>query len=345
LGGILIDRVGTRKATLLFSFLCLCGAVVTASTSVFGVMGAGRMAFGLGAESLFVALATTVGRRFSSSELGFAFGISVGIGRLGSLAALNSPTWAPWAYATWRAPLLISAAASGVSVAAAGLCWALDEPIAHPAPDRDKGTRVNDALRAIRGFNGSYWLMVALFVAFSSAVFPFQTFAVKFFQQALGLTRQVGGILSSVVILSMIVGMPMLDRVARRMGNPGRLLVVGAALLVPAFACLAWDSVPPSLSLIVMGAVCALNAAVLWPGIRRIVDARDLGTAYGVMISVQNVGLVLVNVAVGGANDHWAASAANPGGYLPGIWIFAGMACVSLVLALRLSKSGALRRV
>lgn len=345
LGGILIDGVGTRKATLLFSGLCLCGAVLTASTPVFGVMAAGRMVFGLGAESLFVALATTVGRRFSSIELGFAFGISVGIGRLGSLAALNSPTWAPWAYATWRGPLLISVAASGFSAMAAALSWTLHVRIASPVPHRNKGVAASAAMRTIRRLGPSYWLMVALFVAFSSAVFPFQTFAVKFLQQVLGLTRQAGGFLSSVVILSMIVSMPVLDVLASRMTNPGRLLVVGAALLVPVFGCFVWGSVPPSLLLIIMGAVYSLNPAVLWPAVRRIVDTQDLGTAYGVMISAQNVGLVVVNVAVGGANDHWAGSAANPGGYLPGLWIFTGLAGVSLVLALWLSRVGVMRRI
>ena len=35
LGGILIDRIGTRKALLIFSVLCLIGAVITAFGAAF----------------------------------------------------------------------------------------------------------------------------------------------------------------------------------------------------------------------------------------------------------------------------------------------------------------------
>src|SRR5215470_13434543 len=54
IGGIIIDRIGVRKATLMFGVICMIGALITASTGVFPIMATGRFIFGMGAESLIV---------------------------------------------------------------------------------------------------------------------------------------------------------------------------------------------------------------------------------------------------------------------------------------------------
>src|SRR5574337_1622504 len=38
IGGIIIDRIGVRKATLIFGVICLIGAIITAATPNFVVM-------------------------------------------------------------------------------------------------------------------------------------------------------------------------------------------------------------------------------------------------------------------------------------------------------------------
>ena len=93
IGGMIIDRIGTKKSTFLFALLCLLGAVITASTGTLEVMAAGRLVFGLGAESLIVAVTTAIAKWFRGKELSFAFGVNLTIARLGSFAALNSPTF------------------------------------------------------------------------------------------------------------------------------------------------------------------------------------------------------------------------------------------------------------
>jgi len=97
-------------------------------------MAAGRLIFGLGAESLIVAVTTVLARWFKGKELSFAFGINLTIARLGSFAAFNSPTWAKSLYSGWQEPLFISVAAGVISVAAAIVYIGLDvkaEKISH----------------------------------------------------------------------------------------------------------------------------------------------------------------------------------------------------------------------
>src|SRR5258707_7236494 len=122
IGGYVVDRIGTRKALLIFGTICLIGAIVTALSGKLTVMATGRLIFGLGAESLIVAVTTAVAKWFRGKELSFAFRIQLMISRLGTLLAQNSPHLAKGAYCNWRFPLLIS-------IAFRSVC--LDCPIAY----------------------------------------------------------------------------------------------------------------------------------------------------------------------------------------------------------------------
>src|SRR5579872_6552730 len=55
IGGFIIDRMGLRKALMIFGILCLVGPAITASSGALWVMALGRLIFGMGAESLNVA--------------------------------------------------------------------------------------------------------------------------------------------------------------------------------------------------------------------------------------------------------------------------------------------------
>ncbi|HEX3073300.1 MAG TPA: MFS transporter, partial [Ignavibacteriales bacterium] len=93
IGGIIVDKLGTRISSFIFAFLCFVGAALTASSGDITIMAAGRLVFGVGAESLIVAVTTIIGRWFKGKELSLAFGLNLTVARLGTFAALNSPTW------------------------------------------------------------------------------------------------------------------------------------------------------------------------------------------------------------------------------------------------------------
>jgi MFS family permease len=65
IGGIIIDMIGTKKSSLLFSLFCMAGAVVTSlGGGRLWLMALGRLIFGLGAESLIVAITTVLAKWF-----------------------------------------------------------------------------------------------------------------------------------------------------------------------------------------------------------------------------------------------------------------------------------------
>jgi MFS family permease len=91
-----------------------------------------------------------------------------------------------------------------------------------------------------------------------------------------------------------------------------------------------------------MGVAFSLIPAVMWPSVAYIVGQERLGTAYGLMTMIQNIGLAGFNLIIGWANDVSAADAANPGGYVLGMWIFSvlGFVGVAFALALRRNETG-----
>src|SRR5438477_7492752 len=60
IGGIIIDRIGTKKSLFIFAALCLLGALLTAWHGSFVTMVAVRSVRGLGVESRIVAVTTAL---------------------------------------------------------------------------------------------------------------------------------------------------------------------------------------------------------------------------------------------------------------------------------------------
>lgn len=338
IGGIIIDRIGIRRSTAMFATLCLVGSIITVSAGVLEVMAAGRLVFGLGAESLIVAVTTAVAKWFRGKELSFAFGLNLTIARLGSFAALNSPSWAEALYESWRLPLLVSVGAGVICVAGAIVYWILERSAENRYDLGKSGQSEKVIFSDILRFGTSYWIIVALCITFYSAIFPFQTFAVKFFMEAHGTTREMGGFLSSILTLFAMIATPLFGYLADRRGKRASLMVFGSTLLIPVYLMMAHTEINLYVPMAMMGTGFALIPAVMWPSVAYIVGQDRLGTAYGLMTMIQNIGLAGFNLLIGWANDTWLASAENPAGYTPGMWIFSVLGVIGLVLSIALLR-------
>ncbi|MDQ7815953.1 MAG: MFS transporter [Melioribacteraceae bacterium] len=332
IGGIIIDKIGTRISTFIFTALCLIGALITASSTELTFMAIGRLVFGLGAESMIVAITTVIGRWFKGRQLSFAFGLNLTLARLGSFAALNSPTWARGLYDNWQYPLLISVGAAIISIASVIVYWGMDAYAEknyslRPVPKQDK-----IIIREIFSFSKSYWFVVLLCVTFYSGIFPFQTFAVKFFIDVHGTSREFGGFLSSMLTLSAMVLTPLFGLFADYIGKRSLLMMLGSLLLVPVYLLMAYTSVTLYIPMAMMGLAFSLIPAVMWPSVAIIVDESKLGTAYGLMTMIQNIGLAGFNFIIGWANDF-------SGNYTMGMWIFSSLGFFGLLFAFLLRRS------
>lgn len=332
IGGIIIDRIGTRRANLVFSTLCMIGSFLTFIKGDIITMAVGRLIFGLGAESLIVSITTTLAKWFKGKELSFAFGLNLTIARLGSFAALNSPTWAKSLYESWQGPLFISFMASLVSVIA--VCtyyfldvWARKKFILQPEQKQEKFN-----FREVFKFGSAFWFITLLCVTFYSAMFPFQTFAIKFFQEVHGVSRQTAGFLSSILTLSAMIMTPIFGFMVDKIGHRAKLMIFGSMLIIPVYLIMAYTKITLFIPMTIMGIAFSLIPAVMWPSVAYVVDSEKLGTAYGVMTMVQNIGLFSTNILIGYVNEITK-------GYTIGMWIFSFFGIFGVVFGYFLLKS------
>jgi MFS family permease len=339
IGGLIIDRIGSRRAMLVFGSLCTLGAILTAATGIFWVMLTGRLIFGLGAESLIVAVTAALAKWFRGKELSFAFGLNLTIARLGSFAAENSPTWAAPAYNHWRTPLLIAAGIGTLCIIGPAVYAIMERGAERRFHLGAEGATDKIVWRDLFSFGRSYWYVVALCVTFYSAIFPFQTFAVKFFMDVHGETHQYAAFLLSLPILFAMICTPLFGLLVDFVGRRATLMCFGSLLILPVYLVMAYTKIPPMVPTVMMGVAFSLIPAVMWPSVAYLVDQSRLGTALGLMTMIQNIGLAGYNLAIGFANNHWQATAGNPTGYRPGMWMFSVLGLLALTFALLLRRA------
>ncbi len=223
----------------------------------------------------------------------------------------------------WQPPLWLAAGFAALALAGSIGYWLADR---HEAP---RGTLAiappSDRIewRNLLRFRAAYWYTVALCVAFYSVIFPFRsTFSIKYFQHVHQLSLEEASTLNSYVFLAAAFATPVFGFVVDRIGRHGLLMAVGALMLPLSFVFLGTSIGGMGLPTVLLGIAFSLVPAVLWPAVARYVEPHQLGTAYGLMTMLQNLGLALANVIAGYINDSAGASASNPAGYEPMLWFF-----------------------
>lgn len=334
--GVIIDRLGTRKSLSIFGVLIFLGLVITALSPRLGIMAAGRLLVGSGGEALALTANVGVARWFWHDDLSLGFGLRASAARLGSLSAQVSPAWAAGAYAYWRWPLLLGVGFGGFCLLGAALYWLLDARGGRRFTVGHTARAAKITLGEVFRFNGSFWLIAVLCVTFYGCIFPFETFGQKFLIDARHATPQTASLLVGMEPFFSLVGMPIFGWLVDRYAHRSLLMMFGSLLIVPVFPMLGYTNVPPAIPLAMMGVAFALVPAVMWPALVYVVDKSRLGLANGMLDSVQQLGLVVINLLVGWANDHWLASAANAAGYHAGMWIFTAIAVLAVMAAFAL---------
>ena len=346
IGGVIVDRFGTRLSTLIFAIICSIGALVTAispssidlglfSLSRFHVMAAGRLIFGLGAESMIVAITVAIGQWFVGRQLGFAFGVNLSIARAGSFSADKSTSWfKPFYDQGWQPPLLLAVGFMLFGVAACIVYYWMDRRVARdydvPEPAPSDKFIWSDLWR----FDRSFWYVVGLCVTYYSVIFPFRsTFAIKYFQHAHGVSLQQAGDLNASVFFAAIIATPLFGLMADRLGHRAAFMAFGCFLLAAAFPILAYTDANLWVTTVMIGVAFSLVPAIIWPAVPYLVEPNRLGTAYGLMTMVQAMGLTSINLVAGALNDFYGASDKNPAGYTPMLWLFLFLSLFGFVFA------------
>jgi MFS family permease len=360
-GGMLVDRIGTRSASLLFSSLVVAGAAIVAVAPNLPVLYLGRIVFGMGSETMIVAQNAILARWFTGKELALSFGISLTISRLGTLFSFNTEALLAERIG-FRGALWVAAALCLASLICNWIYVLLDrraEPVLR-LPEAGAGDKITWA--DVRRFRASYWYAVMICVTFYSAIFPFTALSTDFFHDKWGLPQASGegqGFLAgvfynlthmfstaqgttSIIITASMICAPFAGGLLDKLGRRASVMVIGSLLMVPAHLLMGFTHMSPVLPMIVLGAAFVLVPASIWPSVALIVEEQRVGTAYGVMTAVQNLGLLAFPYLNGALRDATHGYTASQGMFAA--LGFAGLIFAVLLLAADRREGGRLER-
>lgn len=353
-GGFMIDRLGTRASSLVFSLLVTAGAVLVAAAPSIPVLYAGRFVFGAGAEPLVVAQSAIFARWFKGKELALAFGIGLTVSRLGTLFSFNMgellvSTFGGVRYALWTAV--------GFCVVSllANLVYIVMDRRGARSLELDEGEAGDKIVASdIKHFGPSYWYVTGLCVTFYSAVFPFTALSTDFFAdkwhvprvaameggflyQAFGnfvhMFSTAGG-LTSIIIFASMVCAPIAGHLVDRFGRRASVMIIGSLVLIPSHLLMGLTDIYPAWPMIALGVAFVLVPAAMWPSVPLLVKKEHVGTAFGLMTVVQNVGLAAFPWFNGKLRDVTHD-------YTASMIMFASLGVVGLVFALLLKRADA----
>jgi MFS family permease len=364
LGGIILDKLGIRRTGFMFVAFMALGALVTAygasdlyrnnglgyafmSSFLPGyspelkMMLLGRFLFGLGAETSIVVISKIIVKWFKGKELALAFGVKLGLARTGSFLAFNlSPVLieseAGWTVATWFAAFLVAAALLvfmvymmfdlklDKQVEQEGLLSASDE------------FHISDIARLLT--NRSFIYVTLLCLTFYSAVFPFLSFSADFFLNKFGMTIKESGFISSMLPIGTMIFTPIFGFFVDKYGKAASLMIYGSLILVAVHLIFAFTVLSPYVLMVILGLAFSLVPASMWPSVAKMVDEKRIGSAYGLMFSIQNLGLWAFPILAGVVLDATNAKGAESLDYTYTMLMFACLGILGLLFALLLKR-------
>ncbi|KAI2656612.1 Major facilitator superfamily domain-containing protein 1 [Labeo rohita] len=297
LGGFLLDRVfGIRLGTIIFSSFVLVGQIIFAAGALanhFWLMNLGRFVFGIGGESLAVAQNTYAVNWFKGKELNLVFGLQLSMARLGSTVNMNVIGWVygrieamlgSTGHTTLGITLMIAASTCLFSLICALILGLLDrraEKILHKEQGK---TGEVIKLTDVKDFPFSLWMIFIICVAYYVAIFPFIGLGKVFFIEKFAF---------STVLASFI----------NRTGRNILWVMLAVITTLISHMMLAFTFWNPWIAMCLLGLSYSLLACALWPMVAFVVPDHQLGTAYGFMQSIQNLGLALMSMAAGSILD------------------------------------------
>eukprot|EP00386_Alphamonas_edax_P002309 GDKI01006874.1.p1 GENE.GDKI01006874.1~~GDKI01006874.1.p1 ORF type:complete len:495 (-),score=113.00 GDKI01006874.1:147-1631(-) len=348
--GYFIDVIGPRTMLLILNAFLVVGQTVfwagCASTNM-SLMLTGRVFFGIGGESLNVAITVVLMQYFKGKESCLALALNLCVARGGSvLNDLLSPVVAE-SLGVSNAILL------GVLLLACGLLCTivvntLDRKIEKRLEEQNRersiapeevGEKTN--LADVLKFSPLFWTICWVCVVVYACILPFNNIASGFLVEEWYASlppaeaRQRAGRVMSIIFAFSAVASPAVGYLSDKLGQRARTCSASALLLI----CAHWMllHVTPEIPMVMIGLAYTMFASVVWPCVGLAVEDSQQGSAYGLTTSFQNAGLFLMPLLV-------AYLRAQTGRYVAVQYLFMSTAAIGFGITLLLnmldSRSG-----
>eukprot|EP00696_Hemimastix_kukwesjijk_P019766 gnl/Hemi2/9139_TR3176_c1_g1_i1.p1 gnl/Hemi2/9139_TR3176_c1_g1~~gnl/Hemi2/9139_TR3176_c1_g1_i1.p1 ORF type:complete len:496 (-),score=189.90 gnl/Hemi2/9139_TR3176_c1_g1_i1:279-1766(-) len=315
-GGFLTDWMGVRMGAFLFCSLVMLGQLIFSigvQSKTFWLCVAGRFVFGLGGESLTVAQNTFAVRWFDGPRLAMVFGLVVAFSRIGS--SINfavTPVFANLGEDGVPLALWIGSACTILSFTACCCLCALDWFATGKA--RVKEVSADDAisLAHVKDFPGSSWMLFAICVFLYVPILSFYSVATSIMEYAgkignfsdFTYTENQASLFLFIPNCVSIACSPLFGMMVDRFGKAIVCLFVSSTMITIFHILFLIDVqnivfIHPVILFLWLGTAYSLGASALWPMLKFIIPARSVGTAYGLMTAIQNLGLAIAPLMTG----------------------------------------------
>lgn len=309
-GGFLLDKVfGVRWGTIIFSIIVTVGQYIFALgafVNAFWLMNVGRFIFGVGGESLCVAQNTYAVNWFQGRALNLVFGLQLSFSRAGSTVNMNimQPLYdalngSVHGHVCLGAALFIAGAFCIFSLICAFIVAFFDKRAERILKKNTNASGEIIKLTDIKDFSINLWILAIICVAYYVAIFPFISLGKMFFTNRFELDASTAGAVNSLVYIISAAASPVFGFCIDRSGKNVFWVLTGVVITIGCHGLLAFTFVTPWVAMIIMGFAYSILASSLWPLVAMVVPQHQIGTAYGIMQSVQNLGLAVVTIVAG----------------------------------------------
>ncbi|MBR5610009.1 MAG: MFS transporter [Bacteroidales bacterium] len=359
--GILLDKWGVRVTGSIFVGLMTLGAAlvyITISSPTIVATGnsltiayVGCMLFGLGSEIAGVAVTRSIAKWFKGKSMALAMGLQLSIARLGTAAALLlSPILVAESAAGYPLDVTCKPAFIGVMLLLVGsIVWAIF--VAMDAKfDRQTGTtdkvetaeedkfKFSDIIKVLT--NKHYLLISLLCVFFYCCIISFKKFATailipRFGGEVAAEFERTASTMVSMIPFFTVVFTPLFGSLVDKIGKATTWMITGSVLVFSAHLIIAFAPAQPIFGYIgiaILGVGYSLVPAAMWPSVPKIVPEKNLGTAYSLIYWIQNMGMLLVPIFVGGILERNSGVEAA----VKAEYIFIGLGIVAITVSLLL---------
>lgn len=324
--GVITDKIGIKKSSIILMGMIAVGAFLTTFMS-YPMILTGRLLIGLGAESFYVVMNKIITKWFKDKQLAMAFGLNLLLCRLGSIAAFNLLPSIAQDYSLKHAVWV----GAGLAILGFGLtllyCM-LDKMgdarrYVAAVDENEEPFSIRDALR----LPAAFWAITLLCVTYYSAIFPFTGVAKDFFVERYGMDKIAAGRLTSLLLIISMSVTWLFGLIIDKIGKRATMMIVGSILMIPCHISMAYTDIPAIAPMIVLGLSFSLVPAALWPAVPLIVKEKNLGTAYGLIFMIQNVGLFLFEPVAGKLFDM-------TGNYKMSMLMFSALGVLGFIFAI-----------
>ena len=322
--GMLLDKWGVRVTGSIFVGMMTAGAAlvtfaITSGMSPKSSLSAayvGCMLFGLGSEIAGVGVTRSIAKWFKGRNMAFAMGLQLAIARLGTALALILSPMLVKAKAEGEIYTLLETAKPaffGLALLLLGtVLWAVFVMMdarfdaQNGLTDR-KERKEEDEFKfsdIFKVLSNKHFIMSALLcVFFYCSIISFKKFATSILIPRFDLPAESASLMVSLIPFSTVIFAPLFGSLVDRVGKGTRWMIAGSVLVFIAHIIIAFA--PEGVSgfgyagIAILGVGYSIVPAALWPTVSKIVPEKNLGTAYSLIYWIQNMGMLLVPVAVG----------------------------------------------